>query len=81
MWIIYYFACEEELKYQLRAWSIPELVDLATNNYPDFSTKKELILKIGTVLTGYTPSSNLNQKKATRELLGPLVGWVKGHHF
>ncbi len=50
----------------MRLWNIPELVDLIVNGYPDFPTKKELILKIGTVLTDYVASSSLKQKRVTR---------------
>lgn len=51
----------------MRAWNVPELVNLITHDYPDFPTKKELILKIGTVLADFIPAASLNQNKVTRE--------------
>lgn len=66
LWIIYFLSKDKNLKYSIRVWGIPELVELITNGYPDFPTKKELILKIGTVVPGYVPSASLNQELITR---------------
>lgn len=42
------------------------MVEMITNSYPDFTSKKDLIVKIGELLPGYVPSVSLNQDHVTR---------------
>ena len=45
----------------MHQWYVPEVVEIITNCYPDFPTKRELILKISEVLSDYIPSAILEQ--------------------
>lgn len=67
LWIINFLCEDQELVYNLHQWRVPQLVELITHSYPDFPTKKDIILNIGKVLPDYIPSAALDQDRITRK--------------
>ena len=58
LWIIYFLAKHQEIKYTLQVWHVPQLVEQITNRFAVFPTKDELLKRMRDVLPEHIPSFN-----------------------
>ena len=56
----------EEIKEKMCDWKVPELIDLITDDFPRFPTKRDLVDCIASTLPGYIPPASINQEPITR---------------